>query len=186
MRDDFAVRVRPYCWRMSSDDTAAQQYDAMASEYTSDNDVGVFNSLYERPAMLNMLGDVSSLRVLDIGCGAGQLTEVLLDRGASVTGIDVSPGMIGIARERLGGRASFEIADLRESLEFQADSFDIGVASLVMHYIEDWVPVLDEIRRVLTRTGSFVFSTHHPTMDWTGSCIAATNTSPRSSPQKLG
>lgn len=35
-----------------------------------------------------------------------------------------------------------------------------------MHYIEDWVPVLKEIRRTLRPNGSLTLSTHHPTMDW--------------------
>ncbi len=151
---------------MSDGATAAGQYDAMASEYTADNDDGVFNSLYERPAMLKLLGDVDGLRVLDMGCGAGQLSGALVDQGAAVTGIDVSPGMIDIARDRLGDVATFKVADLSDSLELEPDSFDLVVASLVMHYIEDWVPVLNEVRRVLTDKGVFVFSTHHPAMDW--------------------
>ena len=138
----------------------------MALEYSTDNDDGPFNSLYERPAMLRMLDDVTGLRVLDIGCGAGQLTSALIDRGATVIGIDVSPRMIDIARRRLGDAAVFDVADLTEPLGFESGSFDLVVASLVMHYIEDWVPVLREIRRVLTPTGALVFSTHHPTMDW--------------------
>ena len=145
---------------------AAEQYDAMAAEYSSDNDEGVFNSLYERPAILSMLGDVKGLRVLDIGCGAGQLTRELVERGAVVTGIDVSPAMVEIARNRLGGLATFTIGALSEPLPFESGSFDVVVASLVMHYIEEWTPVLKEILRVLTPDGSLALSTHHPTMDW--------------------
>ena len=151
---------------MSDSERAAAQYDAMATEYSADNDDGVFNSLYERPAMLSMLGDVTGLRVLDIGCGAGQLSGALVDAGATVTGIDVSPAMIEIAKSRLGGSATFSVGDLSKHLDFDADAFDIVVASLVMHYMENWTPVLEEVRRVLTPDGSLTFSTHHPTMDW--------------------
>ena len=145
---------------------AAGQYDAMAKEYSADNDDGVFNSLYERPAMLSMLGDVAGMRVLDVGCGAGQLSSELVARGAAVTGIDVSAAMVEIARGRLGDAAEFVVGDLSEPLPFPSGAFDLAVASLVLHYLEDWTPVLSEIRRVLTAAGSLSFSTHHPTMDW--------------------
>lgn len=151
---------------MTDGTTAAEQYNAMAAEYSADNDDGIFNSLYERPAMLQLLGDVTDLRVLDLGCGAGQLTSALIERGARVTGVDVSSGMIDIARDRLGDTATLVVGDVSEPLEFASDSFDLVVASLAIHYIEDWVPVLVEVRRVLTGDGTFVFSTHHPTMDW--------------------
>ncbi len=132
---------------------AAEQYDAMAAEYSADNDEGVFNSLYERPAMLSMLGDVKGLRVLDIGCGAGKLTRELVERRAVVTGIDVSPAMVEIARDRLGQLATFSVGDLSEPLPFESGSFDVVVASLVMHYIEEWTPVLKEVLRVLSPDG---------------------------------
>lgn len=151
---------------MSEGARAAAQYDAMAAEYSADNDDGIFNAGYERPAMIGMLGDVRSRNVLDLGCGAGQLSAALIDAGATVTGIDVSAGMIELARQRLGDAASLEVADLSDPLELETDSFDIVVASLVIHYLDDWVPVLREIERVLKPSGAFVFSTHHPTMDW--------------------
>ena len=138
----------------------------MAADYSADSDDGVYNSRYERPAMLSALGDVADLHVLDLGCCAGQLGLELVRRQARVTGIDVSPAMIEIAKARLGDLASFDVGDLGESLPYEDASFDVAVASLVMHYIQDWVPVLHEVRRVLKPGGTFVFSTHHPTMDW--------------------
>ncbi|MGH2366245.1 MAG: class I SAM-dependent methyltransferase [Chloroflexota bacterium] len=39
------------------------------------------------------------------------------------------------------------------------------MASLVLHYVRDWEPILAEFRRVLKPTGRVVFSTHHPKMD---------------------
>ena len=143
----------------------AAEYDAMAEEYTADND-GVFNALYERPAMLSFLGDVVGKRVLDIGCGAGQLSLALSQQNASVIGIDVSSRMVELAKKRLGNQIEFRVHDLSQPLPFEDSSFDIVVASLVMHYLEDWIPALREIRRVLTPQGCMAFSTHHPTMDW--------------------
>ncbi len=105
--------------------------------------------------------------MLDVCCGTGVLTEWLLDNGARVTAFDVSPEMIRIAQQRVGGRAKLAVADLEEPLQFVANSsIDVVVASLVLHYVRDWGPVLAEFGRVLRPAGYVVLSTHHPAMDW--------------------
>jgi SAM-dependent methyltransferase len=142
-------------------------YDQFAQEYAADNETNAFNALYERPAMLALLGDVRGKRVLDAGCGAGALAHALLERGASVTALEISPGMAELARRRLGGRVPVHVADLAQPLTMCADAtFDLVAASLVLHYIEDWAPTLAELRRVLVPGGTLAISTHHPTMDW--------------------
>ncbi len=152
---------------MSDGEKAAAIYNAMAADYTADNDENIYNAAYERPAMIAMLGDLDGLRVLDLGCGAGQLSVELIAAGATVTGIDVSAAMVDIARERLGAETAIAVGDIGDPLPFQTGAFDVVVSSLTMHYVEDWVPTLAEIRRVLAPSGRFTFSTHHPTMDFT-------------------
>ncbi len=145
----------------------ALEYDAMAVQYAAENAESAHNAYYERPATLALLGDVHGLRVLDAGCGAGALTVALAAQGAVVTGFDISPAMLELARQAVGERAELLVADLAAPLSFAADgSFDVVVASLVMHYVRDWEPVLREFRRVLGPDGAVVFSTHHPAMDW--------------------
>jgi ubiquinone/menaquinone biosynthesis C-methylase UbiE len=156
MRDDTPVERR---------DAAA--YDQFAAAYAADNDANAFNALYERPAMLALLGDVDGKRVLDAGCGAGALAEALLARGALVTGLEISEGMAELARMRLGDRATVHVGDLARPLAvFAAASFDLVAASLVLHYLERWEPTLREFARVLVPGGAVALSTHHPTMDW--------------------
>ena len=134
-------------------------YDGFAQEYDKGNEVSSYNAYYERPATLDLVGDVSGLRVLDAGCGAGVLAAELVARGATVTGIDMSENLLKIARDRTTG--DFRRHDLSEPLPFADNSFDLAVASLVMHYLKDWVAPLRELRRVLMPGGRFVFSTHH-------------------------
>ncbi len=143
-----------------------RQYDAFATEYAAKNEAGPFNAYYERPATIALLGDVAGLRVLEPGCGAGPLTLWLVDHGATVTAFDVSPAMVELARSCVGNRAHVFVADVAAPMSFARDrSFDLIVASLVLHYVEDWVPVLSEFHRVLAPAGTVVFSTHHPTSD---------------------
>ncbi len=138
----------------------------MAEAYASDNVDSPFNAYYERPATQLLLGDVTGKRVLEVGCGAGPLTEWLVNEGASVTAMDVSPRMVGMAKARLGNRARILTGDLTAPLTFASDAgFDLVVASLVLHYLRDWIGPLRELRRVLIADGALVFSTHHPTMD---------------------
>jgi ubiquinone/menaquinone biosynthesis C-methylase UbiE len=146
---------------------AASQYDSMGTAYRTTSDEGPFNAYYERPATIALIGEVTGKRVLEVGCGPGTLTSWLVDNGASVTAMDVSPEMVRLATERLGGRARILIADLADPLRFAADaSFDLVVASLVLHYLADWTAPLAEFHRVLSPDGAVVFSTHHPAMDW--------------------
>ena len=146
---------------------AAAPYDQFAAAYAADNEANAFNALYERPAMLALLGDVSGRRVLDAGCGAGALAEALLQRDAVVTGLELSERMAELARTRLGARATVHVGDLARPLAMFADgSFDLIAASLVLHYLERWEPALREFARVLVPGGAVALSTHHPTMDW--------------------
>ncbi|MEH7880154.1 class I SAM-dependent methyltransferase [Rhizobium laguerreae] len=144
---------------------AENDYDAFAVAYDADNEVNAWNAYYERPAILALVGDAAGLSVLDAGCGGGAHAAALLERGAVVTGIDASAGMLEIAQRRLEGRARLLTADLNEALPFADKAFDLILASLVMHYLPDWSKPLSEFNRLLPEGGRLVFSTHHPFMD---------------------
>lgn len=151
---------------MSSGDEAEgvrANYDALAPVWTATTDDNLWNTALDRRPVLSLLDEtLDGSCVLDVGTAAGALAEELLDRGADVTGVDISPAMIEVARARCAGRGRFREADLREPLPFDDDSFDGVVASLVLHYIEDWSPVLNELARVLRPGGWLVLSTDHP------------------------
>jgi SAM-dependent methyltransferase len=144
----------------------AAQYDSAAESYALHNQGSPFNAYYERPATVDLIGDAFGKRVLEVGCGAGSLTDWMVDQGAIVTATDVSEVMLGLARARLGNRARIVLADLAAPMTFASDaSFDLVVASLVLHYVRNWEGPLREFRRLLVSDGAVVFSTHHPTMD---------------------
>ena len=137
-------------------------YDDFAAAYAAENENGLFNAYYERPAVLGLAGDVAGRRILDAGCGSGPLTEALRDRGALVTGFDVSTAMVDLARQRLGEDADLHVADLARPLPFADAGFDDVMASLVLHYLEDWAGPLAELRRVLKPGGRLILSVNHP------------------------
>jgi len=145
-----------------SDHGRANDYDGIAAGYAAENETSLLNAYYERPAMLELAGDVAGRRILDAGCGSGPLFAALRDRGAAVTGIDASPGMLELAGRRLGADADLRVVDLAEPLPFSDGAFDDVVASLVLHYLEDWGPTLAELRRVLVPGGRLIVSVEHP------------------------
>lgn len=94
-------------------------------------------------------------RVLDVGCGPGALTAVLVDRcgPASVTAVDPSESFVAAARVRLPD------VDVRraaaDALPFADGAFDATLAQLVVHFLRDPVAGLRELARV-TRPGGVV------------------------------
>ncbi|WP_439657263.1 class I SAM-dependent methyltransferase [Lentzea sp. HUAS TT2] len=141
-------------------------YDAVAQAYAADNEKSFANACYERPATLALAGEVAGRRILDAGCGAGPLLAALRDRGAIVSGVDVSAGMLEQARLRLGAGADLRVADLADPLPFPDAEFDDVIASLVLHYLRDWGPPLAELRRVLRPGGRLIVSVNHPAADY--------------------
>ena len=137
-------------------------YDTFADAYSRENESSFLNAYYERPAMINLAGDVDGHRVLDAGCGSGPLTAALRDRGAIMTGFDLSRAMLELARQRLGADTDLHVADLGEPLPFDDDAFDDVAASLCLHYLEDWAAPLAELRRVLRPGGRLILSVPHP------------------------
>ena len=140
----------------------ADHYDSFARSYSRANESGLFNAHYERPAMIELAGDVQGRRVLDAGCGSGPLSEALRARGALVTGFDSSPAMVELARQRLGEDADLQVADISLPLPFADGAFDDVVVSLVLHYLQDWTAPLSELRRVLKPGGRLLLSVNHP------------------------
>jgi SAM-dependent methyltransferase len=141
-------------------------YDTIARRYAAVVDTKPFNAHYERPAVFSMLPPLAGLTVLDAACGPGWYSERLLEKGASVTAIDLNAEFVEMARSRLGTRAEVFRADLTQPLPLEAGRFDLVLCTLALHYIEDWVPPLREFHRVLNEDGSLVFSIHHPFMAW--------------------
>jgi SAM-dependent methyltransferase len=86
------------------------------SEWYAKNLVGVLESMPVERAMLDLFAELTlavGADVVDVGCGTGRLLPYLASRGLSPRGVDLSPGMIEVARREHPGFA-YEIADLRQ------------------------------------------------------------------------
>jgi SAM-dependent methyltransferase len=144
------------------------QYDEFADEFRGHAESSLYNAYYDRPACLELLGDVTGKLVLDAACGPGLYAAELLRRGARVTGFDQSPRMIEICRELPGaGAGDFRVHDLGDPLAWlPGASVDLALCALAIEYVDDRVAALSELRRVLRPEGALVLSRNHPTADW--------------------
>jgi SAM-dependent methyltransferase len=140
-----------------------EAYDQLASVWSSTTDEGPFNGFLERPALRALVpGSLHGATVLDAGCGAGAQAEWLLERGADVVAVDVSPRMIEEAERRCGGRGRFLVADLTEPLPLEPESLDGITCSLALHYVADWSVPLRSFASALRPGGWAVISLDHP------------------------
>jgi ubiquinone biosynthesis O-methyltransferase len=122
------------------------------------SEIGATTERLERQLILELVGDVSAKRVLDVGCGDGEFAVELAKRGAIVTGIDASTAMIDAAKARAKQHDAgvvFRVA-MAEHLPFPAEQFDVVTAITILCFVEDAAPVFREIARVLRPGGRLV------------------------------
>jgi trans-aconitate 2-methyltransferase len=101
---------------------------------------------------LDLRGDE---RILDLGCGDGELTAKLalrVPRG-SVLGIDASQGMIDTARKHTAGNLEFVVKDINR-IDYE-NEFDVAFSNATLHWIQDHQRMLQDVYRAL-RTGGVI------------------------------
>lgn len=121
---------------------------------------------YEVPSLLRLGGELApGSRALELGCGAGYGTELILRRfGADqVDAIDLDPRMVARAQRRVaehGDRvrlATGDATNLRQALDAADASYDAVFDFAILHHVEDWRAAVDEVVRVLRPGGRFFF-----------------------------
>jgi trans-aconitate 2-methyltransferase len=130
--------------------SSAREWDAEAYDAVSDPQFSWGMEVLER---LELGGDEA---VLDAGCGSGRVTAELARRvpGGKVTAVDGSEAMIAKAKERLGDRASYLVADLSE-LEL-GEPVDLIFSTATFHWILDHDRLFGRLRAALRPGGRLV------------------------------
>lgn len=111
------------------------------------------------PWILSFLKDTQHKRVLDVGCGGGFLSNELALAGFKVTGVDLSPESLKVARAYdKTNSVKYEVADAFHLL-YDDESFDVVTAMDFLEHVEDPKGVVKEFSRVLKPGGYFFFHT---------------------------
>lgn len=146
-------------------DDVRDWWEATAEDFQreADLDVGVaWTQLYREN--LHLLGDVEGQDVLELGCGGGQCSVALAERGADVTGIDLSTEQLTHARalaEAHDADVDLLHGDVTD-LPFADGRFDVAFNAYVFQWVEDIEAAFAEAHRVLGPGGRFVYTTPHP------------------------
>ena len=111
-----------------------------------------------------MFPELNGKTVLDLGCGYGWHCKYAADHGAAaVLGIDQSSLMIEEAHSRnADSRIEYRICGIRD-FDYPAETYDLVVSNLVLHYIEDLQAVYSCVHKTLKPGGVFLFNIEHPT-----------------------
>ncbi len=134
--------------------------------------------------------DLQGARVLDAGCGAGQTSIELAQRGADVVAVDISPSLIDVARkrtaDRLAGRIDYRAGDM---LDPDLGMFDAVVAmdSLIHYTADDIVTALDGLAKRTRGVLAFTIAPRTPLllgMWWTGKAFPKSDRSPAIRPHR--
>ncbi len=133
----------------------AHEYDEVFPRHVAEHYIDKRVSLIKR---LLPLGG----RVLDVGCGTGQLGEAIASEGYDVCGVDLSEAMVSKTRQR--GMAG-TCAGVTTALPFADHSFDLALTVATLHHLETPERVantITEMGRVVKRGGCVVLWDHNP------------------------
>ena len=128
--------------------------------------VGRLVYAYESELLLELLDPQPGERILDAGCGSGIFTGEVLDRGATVVGLDLSLPMLGAARRRHARTRFFGLCADLSALPFADASFDRVWSMTAIEFIADAAPALAELERVTRPGGTIVVTTLNSLSPW--------------------
>ena len=116
------------------------------------------------PNLLRIVEPKKGLNILDIACGQGFFSRAFYEKGASVTGCDISKELIALAKKNSPKQIRFDVspADKISFLDKEQGSFDVATIVLALQNIKDLADALSEASRALKESGRLILVLNHP------------------------
>lgn len=146
--------------------TQTTDYDPIAEQYKRSKQQP-WRTFVECFTLMELIGDPRGMAVLDVACGEGFYTRMIAKRGAArVVGVDLSEGMIELARQQAGLGIQYIVGDARELPD---DEFDMVLAAYLLNYARDrdeLQSMCEGIARSLRPAGRFVTVNCNPALNF--------------------
>lgn len=150
--------------KVNKDPAEIAKFEALASAWWDPK--GDFRTLHDiNPARVEWIiqrSPVANLKLLDVGCGGGLVTEAMAKAGAKVTGIDLSEMPLEVARKHAklsDVSVTYKLESAESMAEQQAGSFDIVTCLEVLEHVPDPALTVDACARLVRPGGHLYFST---------------------------
>ena len=152
---------------MTDRDTIALQWDRNSVSWSESMQQGhdMINEQFGIPFFLDQLGNINGMEVLDAGCGEGRSSRHIAAKGASVTGVDLSSGMIAEATRKehenpLGIR--YAVSSCADLGKYREGYFHMVTSFMALMDTANLAGVLREFSRVLKVGGKLMIAVRHP------------------------
>ena len=149
-------------------DSSTISWNNLGDEWIELAQTGESRVKFIMPYMLELIGGVNGLRILDLGCGEGGYSRELAVRGAEVTAVDCNEKAIAYASEKAKSDGLRITHLLRNSAELDGlddGYFDAVLCSMMLMDCEDFTGTVGEAARVLKKGGRLYASVLHPCFD---------------------
>jgi ubiquinone biosynthesis O-methyltransferase len=148
---------------MMSGQTASGDYNKWHEEVHGSESLDVLRLAQWHHSAMVIAPEVTNRKVLEVGCGAGDFSITLSQKGAQVWGVDFSARAIEIAQAKSRvhkSNAQFRVADA-QNLPFEDGTYDVVFSCECLEHVPDPQKMITEIHRVLKPGGTFVLTTEN-------------------------
>lgn len=149
---------------INADPTELQKFSELAHRWWDPN--SEFRPLHEiNPLRLDWIhrhADLAGKKVLDVGCGGGLLSEAMSERGATVTGIDLSEKALGVARLHLlesGRTVDYRLSSAEDLAREEAGAYDVVTCMEMLEHVPNPASTIASCAALVKPGGHVFFST---------------------------
>ena len=142
-------------------------YNSWAAQYDSNENK---TRDLEAIGLKKLLSGKTYKHCLEVGCGTGKNTEWLLTICDQITAIDLSQGMLDIAKNKIkSSKVNFSEVDITKDWTFAKDIYDLVTFSLMLEHIEDLNAVFQKVAKVTAKGSQVYIGELHPFKQYAGS-----------------